>query len=363
MIPIASPVLDEAAIRAVADVLRSGLLAQGSKVAEFENDFASYIGTKYAVATSSGTTALHTALLASGIGQGDEVITTPFSFISSANAILFCGAKPVFVDIDADTFNIKPSLIQDKVTPTRSKAMLVVHLYGQPCDMTQIARICHENDLTLIEDACQAHGAEYASNKVGSFGVGCFSFYPTKNITTGEGGMITTDDEYIAKKARMIRNHGQRERYHHQTLGYNYRMTELAAALGVCQLKKLDEFNQKRIENAAFLVSRIGKIRGLVPPFVAPDVKHVFHQFTIRVTPDFPLSRDDLQARLKSRGIGTEVYYPLPIHKQPYYQQLGYGDEYLPESEKAAREVLSLPVHPGLTAEDLKKIVQALEDV
>ena len=361
-IPIANPVLDEADIKAVAEVLGSGALAQGLKVARFEEGFASYIGTRYAIATSSGTAALHTTLLAQGIGQGDEVITTPFSFIASANAILFCQAKPVFVDIDENTYNIKSGLISEKITP-KTKAIIAVHLYGQPCDMKEIASICHQNNLVLIEDACQAHGAEYAGKKVGSFGTGCFSFYPTKNMTTGEGGIITTNDESIARRARMIRDHGQKERYLHQILGYNYRMTDIAAAIGICQLKKLDEFNQKRMENAAFLSGKIGKIGGLVPPFTMPEAEHVFHQFTIRVTADFGISRDELKARLKSKGVSAEVYYPLPIHKQPYYQELGYGNEHLPNSEKAAREVLSLPVHPSLTKEELNYIVQTIKDI
>jgi len=392
MINISAPILEDDEIEAVTNVLKSRMLAQGPKVEEFEEAFASYIGTKYAIATNSGTAALHIALLASGIGKGDEIITTPFSFISTANAILFCGAKPVFVDIDENTFNINPNLIYEKITP-RTKAILPVHLYGQPCDMKEIVEICNKHNLALIEDACQAHGAVYYSRqsavgsqqlrpsaihsrlttsppglstndyrlalKVGSFGIGCFSFYPTKNMTTGEGGMITTDDEDVAQKARMIRNHGQKERYFHETLGYNYRMTDIAAALGICQLKKLDEFTRKRIENARFLTKEISSIKGLMPPFVAPNVKHVFHQFTIKVTEDFRLTRDELHHRLSEKGVGSAVYYPLPIHKQPLYQKLGYND-HLPISEKVAHEVLSLPVRPGLREEDLKTIVRAL---
>ncbi len=362
MIPIAAPVLDEVTIKAVTEVLGSGALAQGLRVARFEEEFASYIGTRHAVATSSGTAALHTALLASGIGYGDEVITTPFSFIASANAILFCRAKPVFVDIDENTFNIKPDLIAEKITP-KTKAVVAVHLYGQPCDMKEIASICNQNNLVLIEDACQAHGARYAGRKVGSFGTGCFSFYPTKNMTTGEGGMITTNEEGVAEKARMIRDHGQKERYLHQILGYNYRMTDIAAAIGICQLKRLDGFNQERIENAAFLADGIGKIKGLVPPLVAPEARHVFHQFTIKVTPDFGISRDEFKAKLRNKGVGCEVYYPLPIHQQPYYQRLGYGKEHLSNSGKAAREVLSVPVHPSLTRGELDYIVQAIKNI
>jgi perosamine synthetase len=360
-IDISTPVLAREEVEAVECVLRSGRLAQGPKVEEFEALFASYLGMKYAIATNSGTAALHIAFLASDIGHDDEVITTPFSFIATANAILLCGAKPVFVDIDKDTFCIDPSLIRAKVT-SKTKAVLPVHLYGQPCDMKEIVKICRENNLILIEDACQAHGAEYHGKKVGSFGIGCFSFYPTKNMTTGEGGMIVTEDNNIAERARMIKNHGQKEKYAHEVLGYNYRMTDVAAAIGMCQLKKLDEFNRQRIEHARFLTEKLGKIRGLIPPFVAPDIKHVFHQFTIKVTGDFGMSRDELKQRLKNKGIMTEVYYPLPIHKQPLYKKLGYNDN-LPNAEKACEEVLSLPVHPLLTEEELDYIVETIKNI
>ncbi|MGA8849171.1 MAG: DegT/DnrJ/EryC1/StrS family aminotransferase [Dehalococcoidia bacterium] len=358
---MSTPVLAREEMEAVECVLRSGRLAQGAKVEEFEASFASYIGTKYAIATSSGTAALHIAFLASGIGHGDEVITTPFSFIATANAILFCGARPVFVDIDKDTFCINPGLIRAKIT-SKTKAVLPVHLYGQPCNMKEIVRICREHNLILIEDACQAHGAEYSGKKVGSFGIGCFSFYPTKNMTTGEGGMILTADSHIAERARMIRSHGQNGRYVHELLGYNYRMTDIAAAIGICQLKKLDEFNRRRIEHARFLTETLSNFCGLITPFVTPDVKHVFHQFTIKVTGDFAMSRDELKQRLKDRGIMTEVYYPLPIHKQPLYKELGYNVS-MPNAGKACAEVLSLPVHPLLTEEELDYIIETIRNI
>jgi perosamine synthetase len=360
-INISTPALAREEMEAVQCVLQSGRLAQGPKVEEFEALFASYIGTKYAIATNSGTAALHIALLASGIGHGDEVIATPFSFIATANAILFCGAKPVFVDINKDTFCIDPGSVRAKIT-SKTEAVLPVHLYGQPCDMKEIVKICREHNLILIEDACQAHGAEYQGKKVGSFGIGCFSFYPTKNMTTGEGGMIVTDDSRIAERARMIRNHGQKEKYAHQVLGYNYRMTDIAAAIGICQLRKLDDFNRQRIKHARFLTEKLGKIRGLIAPSVAPDVRHVFHQFTIRVTGDCVMSRDELKQRLKDKGIMTDIYYPLPIHKQPLYKELGYNDN-LPNADKACEEVLSLPVHPLLTEEELEYIVETIKNI
>lgn len=360
MISIATPTIDGESIAAVTRVLQSGMLAQGPEVKRFEEEFARYLGTRYAVATSSGTSALHLALLALGVGPGDEVITSPFSFIATGNSILFCGAKPVFADIDSDTYNIDPRLIRQKITP-KTKAIMPVHLYGQPSDMDGILSLCKEYKLALVEDACQAHGAEYKGRKVGSFGIGCFSFYPTKNMTTGEGGMLTTDDQAIAEKTRMLRNHGQSQRYRHTRLGYNYRMTDVAAAVGIGQLKRLDEFNDKRIENATFLADRISLVKGLRVPAVATHAKHVFHQFTIRVEEDFKLTRDALQKRLNEQGVGSAVYYPVPIHQQPFYVDLGYRD-HLPIAERAAREVLSLPVHPRVTAADLQFVVEALQD-
>ena len=361
MISIASPMIDETSIAAVVDVLKSGMLVQGDRVEQFERNFASYIGTKCAVAVNSGTAALHTALLALGISSGDEVITTPFSFIASANSILFCGAKPVFVDIDERTFNIDTRLIEEKITP-RTKAILVVHLYGQSCDMKEIIKLCNKHNLKLVEDACQAHGAEYDGTRVGSFGTGCFSFYATKNMSTAEGGMITTSDPEVAKRARMIRSQGQKERYFHEIIGYNYRMNEVSAALGICALERLDEYNALRSQNASVLSSRIGKIKGVSTPFVITGVKHVFHQFTIRVKSNFKITRDELLQKLKENGIGGAVHYPMPIHKQKVFEDLGYSD-YLPVSEKAAEEVLSLPIHQSLAKEDLDSIASAIENI
>ena len=361
MISIASPMIDETSIAAVVDVLKSGKLVQGDRVEQFERNFASYIGTKYAVAVNSGTAALHTALLALDIGSGDEVITTPFSFIASANSILFCGAKPVFVDIDGRTFNINARLIEEKITP-RTKAILIVHLYGQPCDMKEIIQLCNKHNLKLVEDTCQAHGAEYDGTRVGSFGTGCFSFYATKNMSTAEGGMITTSDPEVAHRARMIRSHGQKERYYHEFLGYNYRMNEVSAVLGISALGRLDEYNAIRSQNASILSSRLGEIKGITVPFVMADIKHVFHQFTIRVTREFGITRNELQQKLMEKSIGSAIHYPIPIHKQKVYQELGYSD-HLPVSEKAAEEVLSLPVHQSVTKEDLDYIASAIENI
>lgn len=357
-INIAHIQVDDVSLQAVMDVLKSGQLAQGPKVEEFENKFADYIGTKYAVAVNSGTAALHVGLLAAGVGIGDEVITSPFSFIASANCCLFCGAVPVFTDIDAKTFNISPYLIEEKISP-KTKAIVIVHLYGQPCDMDEILEICKKHNLILIEDACQAHGAEYAGRKVGSFGIGCFSFYPTKNMMSCEGGIITTEDEDIARKARMIREHGLSQRGVNDLLGYNYRMTDISAAIALSQLRNLDSANAKRIKNARYFSECISQIKGLISPYLAPNRKHVFHQYTVKVTEDYELSRDELRKKLSDKKIGSAVFYPTPIHKQPLYRNLGYNGS-LPTSESIATEVLSLPVHPGLNDTELQLIVEAL---
>ncbi|TKJ28412.1 MAG: aminotransferase DegT [Chloroflexi bacterium B3_Chlor] len=348
MIPIAKPLIGEEEKRAVVEVLESGQLAQGPKVDEFEERFAALCGVNHAIATSSGTTALMTALLAHRIGLGDEVITTPFTFIAAANSVLFTGAKPVFADIDEDSYNIDPDLIEKKVTK-HTKAILPVHLYGYPCDMDRIMDIAQRHGLIVIEDACQAHGASIQGKRVGSFGTGCFSFYPSKNMTTAEGGMITTNDDEIAERARLIRNHGQTQLYHHESTGYNFRMTELQAALGLVQLEKLTEWTRKRIENAAYLTERL---RNVVTPRVREGFVHVYHQYTVRVKWD----RDQALHQLAEEGVGARVYYPLPVHRQPFYRQLGFSDS-LPVSERISEEVLSLPVHPALTQGELDKIV------
>jgi len=352
VIPMASPVIGDSERRAVLDVLDSGMLAQGSRVAEFEETFADYCGVQYAVATSSGTTALQVALLAHGIGPGDEVITSPFTFIASANAILFTGARPVFVDIEPATFNLAPNLIEAAVTP-RTTAIMPVHLFGLPAHVASIIAIAEKHDLAVIEDACQAHGAEYGGQRAGSFGTGCFSFYPTKNMTTGEGGMITTDDPDLAEACRVIRQHGMRRPYYHDDLGYNFRMTDVHAAIGLGQIEKLERFNEARIAHAAYLTEHLERV---ATPTVPDHHRHVFHQYTIRVPHG---RRDALRNHLKERGVGTGVYYPVPIHRQTYYtRELGYDDS-LPQAERAAEEVLSLPVHPALNHRDLEAIVQA----
>lgn len=355
MIPISTPLLGEEEKKAVLETIESGQLAQGKRVKAFEEGFAAICDVKHAIATSSGTTALHTAVLAHGIGPGDEVITTPFTFIASANAAIFTGARPVFVDIDERTYNMDPGRIEVAITP-RTKAILPVHLFGNPCDMEAIMDIAAKHGLAVIEDACQAHGATVGGRKVGSFGTGCFSFYPTKNITTAEGGIITTNDDALADRARLIRSHGQRERYYHEMIGYNFRMTEIQAAIGLVQLGKLEQFNAARRANAEYLTARL---KGVVTPTATPGCGHVYHQYTIRVPDPECRGRDALADHLRERGIGTMIYYPVPVHKQVVYQRLGYQD-HLPVAECASEEVLSLPVHPALTRGDLDQIVEGV---
>ena len=355
MINMAKPQIGDEEKQAVMEVLDSGIIAQGPRVKAFEEAFAAMCGVKHAIATTSGTTALHTALLAHGIGEGDEVITSAFTFIASANSVLYVGARPVFVDIDPATFNIDPALIEATITP-RTKAILPVHLYGLPCDMDPIMVIAKKHGLVMVEDACQSHGAEYKGRRVGSFGTGTFSLYPTKNMTSGEGGMITTDDAVLDEECRVLRQHGMRKRYYHDELGYNFRMTDIHAAIGLEQLKKLERFNEKRRANAKFLSVNL---KGVVTPFVPEGSQHVYHQYTIRV-PDG--KRDALRTYLQEQGVGSEVYYPVPIHQQTFYvKDLGY-DQSLPETERAAKEVLTLPVHPGLSPADLETIVAAVND-
>jgi perosamine synthetase len=348
MIPISRPLIGEEEKTAILEVLDSGQLAQGPKVEEFEEAFAAFCGVRHAVATSSGTTALVTALLAHDIGEGDEVITSPFTFIASANSILAVGARPVFADIDESSYNLDPSLIEDKIT-SKTRALLPVHLYGYPCNMEAILDIAERYGLAIIEDACQAHGAAIQGRKVGSYGTGCFSFYPSKNMTTAEGGMITTDVGSVAERARLIRNHGQSQLYLHQTLGYNFRMTDLQAALGLVQLRKLPAWIATRIDNASYLTRQLSNV---ITPRIQDSYRHVYHQYTIRLRQN----RDGALERLNQAGIGARVYYPLPVHQQPLYRQMGFEDS-LPVAERASREVLSLPVHPALSKEELDQIV------
>ena len=349
MISIAKPYIGEEEKKLVMEVLESGMLAQGPKVAALEEAFAEICNVKHAIATTSGTTALHTALLAHDIGKGDEVITTPFTFIASANSILFTGATPVFVDIDPETYNIDPELIEDAITPN-TKAILPVHLYGYVCDMDAIMDIADRHNLVVIEDACQAVGAKFNGKTAGSFGTGTFSLYATKNVMSGEGGMITTDDDDISEKCRLIRSHGMKVRYYHDMLGYNYRMSDLHAAIGLAQMQRLEAFKTIRQQNAKYLNEHITSV---VTPKVKPNYEHVWHQYTIQV--DGGRDRDAAVKQLHEAGIGTGIFYPVPVHEQAYMRKI-VGDYQLPVAEKLAKQVISLPIHPQVSQDDLKKI-------
>lgn len=356
MINIAKPIISDEEIEAVTEVLKSGMLAQGPKVEEFQNKFSEYVEAKYGIATSSGTTALHTALLAAGIKPGDEVITTPFTFAATSNSILYSQAKPVYADIDEKTFNLDPSKIEEQITD-KTKAILPVHLYGQPADMDPLLEIAEKYDLKVIEDAAQAHGSVYKGKKIGSIGdLGCFSFYPTKNMTTGEGGMVTVNDEDLAEKADMVRAHGESKRYEQSLLGYNYRMTDIAASIGLVQLKHIDEFNKIRNKNAEYLSEGLNDIEGITPPEVAEGVTHVFHQYTIRVSKN----RDEFQKFLTDNGIGTGIHYPTVLYRQPYYMAQNITGD-CPLAEKAAAQVISIPIHPSLTDEELDTIIDTIK--
>ena len=351
-IPIARPLIGKEEQDAVMQVLSSGALVQGKYVAEFERLFAEYSGVKHAIAVCNGTLALWLALQAHGIGPGDEVITSPFSFIASANAVLYVGAKPVFADIDPRSYTLDPESVKAKITP-RTRAILPVHLYGGMAHMDALMTLAHQHGLIMIEDACQAHGAALNGKRAGSFGTGAFSFYPTKNMTSGEGGLITTNDDRVAEQARLLRNHGQSEKYIHDIVGYNFRMTELQGAIGATQMRYLDDWTDQRVANANYLMARM---RGLTLPYVPANMCHVFHQFTVRVPAE---KRARFIERLADQGIGSAIHYPRPIHQQPAFQKLGYNDS-LPVAEQAAQEVVSLPVHPALSQNDLDRVVAAV---
>ena len=359
-IPIAKPVLGREELEAVRKVFESGILVQGEKVRLFEEEFAKYVNVKDAVAVANGTMALDAALKALKIGPGDEVITSAFSFIASSNCVLYQGAKPVFADIDLRSFNIDASDVAEKIT-ARTRAIIPVHLFGQPAEMDALKDLAEDHEIALVEDAAQAHGAEYKGQKVGGLGdVGCFSFYATKNMSTGEGGMITTNNSELARRARLIRDHGQTEKYRHVVLGYNYRMTEMCAAVGLVQLRKLEGFIKRRRENSELLTMGIKKITGLTPPYVKNNVRHVFYQYAVRVEDDYPMKRNELARNLTKKGVGVAVHYPVPIYEQPFYKTLGYGQVVCSAVEEVCKRILSLPVHPSVSNEDIAYTVDVL---
>ncbi|WP_311591100.1 DegT/DnrJ/EryC1/StrS family aminotransferase [Trueperella bernardiae] len=357
MIPAAKPIVGEEERAAVDAVLASGMLAQGAEVASFEQEFSEQLtpGAEV-VAVNSGTSALHIGLLASGIGEGDEVIVPSFTFAATGNSVALTGASPVFADIEPDYFCLDPDSIRASITE-RTKGIMPVHLYGHPANMVEIRKIAEEFGLQIFEDAAQAHGASLNGEMVGTFGsFAGFSLYPTKNMTSGEGGMISTKDPQIARRARLLRNQGMEVQYQNELVGLNNRMTNIHAAIGRVQLRKLEGWTKIRQENAAFLNANL---EGVVVPPVAEGAVHVYHQYTIRVADD----RDGFANALREEyKVGCGVYYPIPNHRLPSLAHFAPGLE-LPNTEAAAKEVISLPVHPSLCQEDLDRIVEAVNAV
>lgn len=362
-IPYGTQSISEEDIQAVVDVLRSDYLTTGPTVSEFEKKVADYVGAKYAVAVANGTAALHIACLAAGITNGDEVITTPITFAASANCALYCGAKPVFADIEADTYNISPEDIEAKITE-KTKAIIPVHFTGQPCDMDKILDIAKQHNLTVIQDSAHALGADYKGKMIGSFGdMTIFSFHPVKHITTGEGGMVVTNNEELYKKLILFRTHGITRDgdmlinndggwyYEQLELGYNYRMTDIQSALGISQMDRLDEFVRRRRE----LVERYNKAFAnsdkITIPFMKDGCNSSWHLYVIKVN-----NRKEVYDKLKEAGIGSNVHY-IPVYKHPYYQNNGYKDVHCPNAEELYEHMLSLPLYPKLTNEQQDYVI------
>lgn len=353
MIPAAKPEVGADERAAVDRVMQSGMLAQGPEVAAFETEFAELVGGRHAIALNSGTSALHMAFLAGGIGPGDEVIVPSFSFAATANAVALTGATPVFADIELDTFNLDPAAVEAAITP-RTRAIMPVHLYGHPAAMGPLGELAAKHDLLIFEDAAQAVAASLDGTPVGAFGVAAsFSFYPTKNMTSGEGGMVTTGDADLARQVRLLRNQGMERRYENEVVGFNTRMTDIHAAIGRVQLTKLAAWTAKRQQNAEFFNAHL---EGVVTPVTAPGAVHVWHQYTIRVTDH---DRDAFAEQLTERGVGNGVYYPTPIHRLPSFRL----ERDLPQTEAAAAQALSLPVYPALTDAERETIVETVNAI
>ena len=352
-IAAAAPQIGDEEREAVDRVLRSGMIAQGPEVAAFEQEFSALVEDHACIAVNSGTSALHLGLLAAGIGPGDEVIVPSFSFAATANSVALTGAQPVFADIDPVTFCLDPEAAAAAMTP-RTAGLMPVHLYGHPAPMDALADLAQRHGLLLVEDAAQAHLASWQGRPVGALGdVAAFSFYPTKNMTTGEGGMVVAADEDVARRVRLLRNQGMEQRYRNEVVGFNARMTDIAAAIGRVQLARLEGWTAQRRANAAELDRGLAAVDGLTVPTVAAGATHAYHQYTVRVP-----RREEVQSALAAEGIGTGVYYPTPIHRLP-----SFGLELdLPETERAAQEVLSLPVHPALADGDIARICSALDE-
>jgi perosamine synthetase len=362
MIPINAPQIGEEEIEVVVKVMKSGVLTHGlgagPMVTKFEKAFAKFVKAKHAIAVNTGTSALHLAIAGMGIKRGHEVILPSFTFVSTAEVIAIVGAKPVFADIDPETYNISPEKIEKAITE-KTKAIMPVDLYGLPADMQPIREIADKHALTIIEDSCQAHGASYKRKPPGAFAdVACWSFYASKNMTTGEGGMVTTNDNELAEKVRFMRSHGEKEKYKSLMLGHNYHMPEIQAAIGCIQLNNLPKFSAKRRENAKRLSAKLKKAENLQLPKEPRGYKHSWYLYTVRLKGAKGKKRDKIVEKLRQKGIGAEVYYVNPIHLMPYYRK--FGKRRLQETEKAAKRVFSLPVHPGVTAKQIDFIGESV---
>ncbi|MEU9851548.1 DegT/DnrJ/EryC1/StrS family aminotransferase [Streptomyces sp. NPDC047985] len=364
MIRAAAPVIGEDEIEAAVRVLRGGMVAQGPEVAAFEEEFSQIVDGRHCVAVNSGTSALHLSLVALGIGPGDEVIVPSFTFAATANAVRLAGATPVFVDIERDSFCLSPQAAEAAITP-RTTAIMPVHLYGHPAAMGAFTALAERHGLAIVEDAAQAHAASLDGTPVGAFGAAaCFSFYPTKNMHSLEGGMVTTGDAAVARTLRLLRNQGMEQRYANEIVGFNVRMTDVAAAIGRVQLRSLPAWTRQRRANAAALDAGL---RGVVTPPVAEGAEHVYHQYTIRIDAKSGKDRETVSRELLERGIGNAVYYPTPVHRLAPFRTgekvLGHTAGDLSETERAAAEALSIPVHPMLTPQELDRLTATVNDV
>ncbi len=355
-IPVSDVFITEEDAQAVYETVLSGWLSQGPRVAEFEEEFARYVGCRHAIAVNNGTTALHLVLAAAGISESDEVIVPPLTFVSTANVVLFQNARVVFADIDPQTLNIDVDDVKKKIS-SKTKAVIPVHLFGQPVDMDPLIEVCEEENILVIEDAAEAHGATYKGRMAGSLGhAGCFSFFPNKNMTTGEGGMVTTNDDELAENMRVYRHQGQKGRYNHVVLGFNYRMTEMQAALGIIQLKRLPWILERKKEIAEFYDEFLEGLLGVEKPLLAPyTTRHAYFLYTLLFKNH---DRNKVAAFLDNKGVQTRVCFP-PIHIQPYYRErFGYKPEDYPKSYKAYTQILNIPTHPKLTIEEQKYIME-----
>lgn len=371
MIPYGRQIIDDDDIQAVVDVLKSDYLTTGPKIAEFEQSVSDYVGAKYAVAVSNGTAALHAACFAAGIGEGDEVITTPITFAASANCVLYCGGKPVFADIDPQTYNIDAEDIKRKIT-ARTKAVIPVHLAGQPCDMDAIHKIAEEDHLMVIEDGAHALGSVYKGKKIGALSdMTTFSFHPVKPITTGEGGMVVTDDEELYQRLVLFRSHGiTRDAslltedggpwfYQQLELGYNYRITDIQCALGCSQMKKLQRFIGRRRELAARYDEALKDCPHLLLPYQLPQTESGYHLYIIQVT---DCDRRQVFEELRAKGVGVNVHY-IPVYYHPYYREHGYGDVCCPHAEQLYQRMMSIPLHAGMTDAQQDYVIQCIKEI